>query len=72
MNEQNKSNVAAGAKVLALVVFGLLTIATCAGVWNYCPEIFVKYLAGALFASNGFAIYKLAKKANKSEPKPEK
>ena len=65
MNEQNKENVSWGVKVLMLFIWALLTIATCAGVWSFCPEFFVKILAGGLFASNGFAIYKLGKKVNK-------
>lgn len=65
MNEQNQKNVSAGVKVLILFLYALLTIATCAAVWSFCPEVFVKLLAGALFACNGFAIYKLAKKVHK-------
>lgn len=48
-------------KVLTIVVWGLSTIVTCAGVWNYCPETFVKVLAGVLLCSNGYALYRLGK-----------
>lgn len=51
-----------GAKVLAVFAYAMLTIITCAGVWNHNPEPFVKWCAGFLFACNAFAIYKLARK----------
>lgn len=49
-------------KIAALAVYALLTIATCAGVWNYCPEAAVKWFAFALFVCNGFSIYRHAKR----------
>ena len=58
----NKTRLEMGAKVVALFLFGLLTIITCAGVWNYCPETWVKWCAGALFVCNGIGIYFLAKR----------
>ena len=30
-----------GVKVAALILYLLVTIVTCAGVWNYCKEYFV-------------------------------
>jgi hypothetical protein len=65
MNEQNKNNLKLGLKKLALIVYAFLTIGTCAGVWNYCPETTVKVLAGILFVCNGFAIVRLWKKTDK-------
>lgn len=53
----NKTRLEMGALVIALVIFGMLTIVTCAGVWNYCPEVWVKWCAGGLFACNAAAIY---------------
>ena len=67
----NKTRLEMGAKVIALVIFGMLTIVVCAGVWNYCPEAWVKWAAGALFACNGFAIYKLGKKVSEDYEHPE-
>mgnify|MGYP007038226636 CR=1 FL=1 len=69
MKEQNNSNIAEGAKKLALAAYGLLTIATCAGVWNFCKEPSVIVGSIILLACNGFVIYKLWQKAT---PKPEK
>ena len=57
----NNSRIAKGIKVIALAVYGLLAIATCAAVWNYCPEPAVKWFAGALFVFNGISIYLHAK-----------
>lgn len=67
MTDQNKNNLKEGLVKIALIVYALLTIITCAGVWNYCPEDTVKMLAGVLFACNGLAIVRLWKK---SETKP--
>lgn len=61
MNIENKKRIAKGIKVFALAVYGLLTIATCAAVWNYCPETAVKWFAGALFVFNCISIYLHAK-----------
>lgn len=55
------------AKIVCLFLYGLLTIITCAGVWNYNPEGFVKVCAGLLFAANGISIYCLAKKLKKED-----
>lgn len=63
MNEDNKKRMKAALAKLALVAYALLTIITCAGVWNYCPEGTVCILAGALFICNGVAVYKLWKKS---------
>lgn len=57
------NNIIVWAKRVALVLYAILTIATCAGVWNYCPEATIKVFAGLLFAANGFAIYRLWKKS---------
>ena len=64
MNDQNKNNVSTGLKKPALAIWALLTAATCAGVWNFCPEKSVKIAAGVLLACNGFAIYRLWKKSD--------
>lgn len=60
----NKTRLEMGALVLALVIFGMLTIVTCAGVWNHCPEVWVKWCAGGLFACNAAAIFVLGKKVS--------
>lgn len=67
MDNDNKNRLIEGAKKLALIVYALLTIITCAGVWNYCPETTVNILSTALLACNGLAIVRLWKK---SETKP--
>ena len=67
MNDQNKSIIKEGLAKLALVLYALITIITCAGVWNFCEEGFVCLMAGVLLACNGLAIVRLWKK---SETKP--
>lgn len=62
MNEDNKNRVKWGLDVLAIVIAVLVVIAVCAAVWNYCPEPFVKVLAGVLLIANGYLIYRFAKK----------
>ena len=67
MNEDNKKRMKWGLDVLAIFIAALLVIAVCAGVWNYCPEPFVKVLAGVLFAADGYLIYRFAKKIHDEE-----
>lgn len=67
MNDQNKSIIKEGLAKIALVLYALITIITCAGVWNFCEEGFVCLMAGVLLACNGLAIVRLWKK---SETKP--
>ena len=57
----NKSRIAKGVKIIALITYGMLTIATCAGVWNFCPERAVKLFSAALLIANCGAIWCLAK-----------
>ena len=57
----NNSRIKKGIKIIALALYGLLTIATCAGVWNFCPEPAVKWFTAALFAANAGVIWYLAK-----------
>lgn len=56
MKENNK-DIVKWVKVIILALYCLLTIATCAGVWSFCPEPFVKWCAGILMAANGFIAY---------------
>lgn len=67
----NKIRVTLGVEIIALVIWGLLTIATCAGVWNFCPEGAVKWFATALFLANGAAIFFIAKNLKKQFPADE-
>lgn len=61
MEQDNKNRIVKGAKILALTLFALITIATCVGVWNFCKEPLVKWCAGILMAVNAVAIYVIAK-----------
>lgn len=61
MTPENKNRIVKGAKILALALFALITIATCVGVWNFCKEPIVKWCAGILMAVNAVAIYVIAK-----------
>ena len=63
MNNDNKNRMSVGAKRIALAVYALLTIATCAGVWNFCPEKTVKIGAVLLFLCNAISIVSLWKKS---------
>ena len=55
------NNIKKGLKVLGLAIYGILTIMTCAGVWNYNPEGFIKWCALALGLCNAGVIVYLAK-----------
>ena len=65
MNDENKNRLVFGLKVVALVLFIGLTIITCAGVWNYNPEGFVKWCALALAICNGYLAVKYYLKIKK-------
>jgi len=65
MTEDNKNRIAMGITVVLMVIWGLLTIATCAGVWNYCPEKSVKVFSILLMAFNGLAIWRIIASASK-------
>ena len=56
MNNFNKTNVLWGLKVLFLFVLAILTIATCAGVWNAGLDRWVSWSALALFLAVGYVI----------------
>lgn len=43
---------------VALVIYALVTIAVCAGVWNFCPTGTVKVLAGVLLTANAVVAVK--------------
>ena len=66
MND-NKSNIVKGLKILGLAIWGLLIIATCAGVLNYCPEKAVKVFATILGVWNCALLGYAAKRAFKDE-----
>lgn len=74
MNDKNKNEFAFFAKMAFLFVWGMLTIVTFAGVLNYCPEAFVKWCAGIVFAMNGIIIWRYARRLVKEhdEAKPQK
>lgn len=56
MKENNK-DIVKWVKVIILALYCLLTIATCAGVWNFCKEPLVNWAAGILMAANCFIAY---------------
>lgn len=55
------------AKMVALIIYAMLTIITCAGVWNSEPEGFVKGCAVLLLIANGISIYSHAKKLKRED-----
>lgn len=63
----NNSRIKKGIKIIALVVYAVLTIITTMGVMNYCPETAVKWFSAALLACNAGVIYYIAKTI-KTEP----
>lgn len=62
MEQENKSRLEKGLKVLAVFVYALITIITCAAVWNAGVGAFLSVVAFALLASNGYMIYNEVKK----------
>lgn len=73
MNDKNKSELAFFAKILALAVWGIISIITFAGVLNYCPEPFVKWCAGIVLVMNGIIIWRYVRRLVKEheESKPQ-
>jgi hypothetical protein len=67
MNNDNKKRTTIGAKRIALAAYALLTIAVCAGVWNFCPETAVKIGAGLLSVANAISIVAMWKKSGEDE-----
>lgn len=65
METDNKLRLAYGLKIFALAIWAVLTIITCAGVWNFNPEGFVKWAALALLICNGLVIFFYGKRLNK-------
>lgn len=63
----NDKNIIKWAKLAAIVIYALLTIITCAGVWNYCPEAFVKWCTAAIFVCNGAAAFFLGRRIYNEE-----
>ena len=53
MDAENKNRIVLGIKMIVLTIYVGLTIATCAGVWNYCTESLIKWGALALAICNG-------------------
>ena len=66
MTDDNRTRLIKAAKIVALVLWAGMTIITCSGVWNFCTEPFVNWVAGGLLATNGFAIYKKFKNVYKN------
>ena len=60
MTNDNKYRIGLGLKVIALLLWAFLTIATCAGVWNFCKETTVIIASVALLIVNGYAILRKA------------
>ena len=52
--------------VSALVIYGILTVATCAAVWNVETKHVLDVVAGLLFLANGYVIYRAAKSIEKT------
>ena len=62
MNEDLKRTLILFAKVLSLVLYAMITIATCAAAWNGRPGTTISIAAGILLAVNGYVIYRKVKK----------
>lgn len=65
MSERNKIEIAFFAKMLGLLVWLMLVIITCSGVWNFDKESFVCWCAVLLMAINVGAIVYLFNKWRK-------
>ena len=67
MNEFNKGNMKWGLKVLLIFVWAILSIATCAMVWNFVPSVLGKVAALGLFGFNGVAVVQKGRALSKKE-----
>ena len=56
MEENNKKGLKKGLNILIMIIWAILTIATCCIVWNSVPGLGFAITAGALFAFNSAAI----------------
>ena len=56
MRDENKNRLAYGLKVFALILWAMLAIVTCAGVWNFCKETFVVVCSIILFLASGVGV----------------
>jgi hypothetical protein len=56
MTDDNKKTLITYAKVLALLIYAMMTIMTCSAVWSSKPGVFLSIVAGALFATNAYII----------------
>ena len=65
MEQDNKLRLAYALTIAAIAIWAMLTIITCAGVWNFDPEGFVKWAALALLICNGLVIFFYGKRLNK-------
>ena len=61
MEQENKNETARWLKILAIVAYAFATIITCSAVWNSKPGAFISVVALALFATNGYVIYRKVK-----------
>lgn len=52
--------------VCALVIYGIITVATCAAVWNVETKHVLDVIAGLLLVANGYVIYCAAKSIEKT------
>jgi len=68
MEQDNKDNIIKWLKILAIIAYAIATIITCSAVWNSKPDVFISLVALALFAVNGYIVYRKAK-ALKDKPK---
>ena len=66
MNE-NEYKLNKALEILALFIYAMLTIATCAAVWNSRPGVSVSIFAILLFLANGYVVYRKVKKLTDEE-----
>lgn len=52
-------------KTIALFLYGLITVVTCAAVWDSKPKVFISVVAALLLALNGYVIFRKAKAMEK-------
>lgn len=68
----NKTRIEMGLKVIALVIWGMFIIFTCAGVWNYADDLkgaegfrFVLVSSIAAFIISGVGFFFIARRVKK-------
>ena len=67
MKDDIKKDLSDFLRLAALFIYGALTIATCAAVWNSKPRAAVSVFSALLLLANAYVIYRKAKRFGKDD-----